>query len=108
MGGRGGMNRERLGVAHVREVRDELERVDEATASLGAALDPEAEDGARAARQVLLGARELLARLESRVVHPGHPLVFLEVARDGERVFRVAHDAQRQRLEALKEEERVE
>ena len=47
-------------------------------------------------------------RLEARVVDPRDALVPLEVPGDGERVRRVPLHPQRQRLEALQEEERVE
>ena len=46
---------QRLGVAHVGQVREQLDAVDEAAAGLEAALDAEGEDGAGAFGQVLAG-----------------------------------------------------
>ena len=47
-------------------------------------------------------------RLEARVADPGHLGPGLEPLGDRQRVLAVARDPQRQRLEALEEEERVE
>src|SRR5450432_1435450 len=83
VGGRGRVDGQCLGVAHVGQVRYELEAVDEAAAHRRAPLNAEAQDRARASRQILLGAAQLAARLEPRVVHPGHLLVALQMAGDG-------------------------
>ena len=57
MRGRGGMDDQRLGVADVGEMREQLQPLDEAPAGLAAALDVEAEDRAGALGQQLLGQR---------------------------------------------------
>src|SRR4029079_476700 len=55
VGGRRRMDDERLRIADVREVRKELDRIDEAHARGGAAADAEGQDSARAVRQVAAG-----------------------------------------------------
>ena len=55
MGGAGGVDHERLGVADVGEVGEELDGVDEPAAGVEVALDAEPDDGAEAAAEVFPG-----------------------------------------------------
>ena len=102
------MDDQRLGVADVGQQREDLDVVDEPPAGLDAALDPEGHDPAEAAGEVALGELVRRMRLETRVADPGHLGPGLQPLGDRERVLAVAGDPQRQRLEALQEEERVE
>src|SRR5690349_286130 len=108
VGRRRGVDDERLRVAHVREVRGELHRVDELLAGLEAALDAEGEHAAEAVPEVLARALVVRVLLEAGVVHPRHLRVALEPARQREGVVDVALPAQGERLEALQELEGVE
>src|SRR5271155_466499 len=106
---RGGrMDHEALRVADVREVREELHRVDELLPRRCSALDPKADYPAVLALQVLL--RQLVAGVvfEPRVVHPAHRGVGLQELCDLERVLRVPLLPQGERLDSLEQEERVE
>ncbi len=73
-----------------------------------AALDPERHERAVPAGEHAVGDPLVVARVEPRVVHPLHVRVVLKVPGDGERVGVVTLHPQRQRLDALQEEERVE
>ena len=102
------MDDQRLRVADVGQQAEDLDAVDEPATGLDAAPDAERHDAAEAALQV---AGRLAVRgmaLETRVAHPGDSVVALQPAGDRERVLAVALDPQRERLEALEEEERVE
>ena len=102
------MDDQRLRVADVGEQREDLDVVDEPPAGLDAALHAERHDAAEAAGEVLLGLLVAGMRLEARVADPGDLGPRLEPLGDRQRVLAVAGDAQRQRLEALQEQERVE
>ena len=95
----------RLRVSDVGENREDLavERVRETSGLIGAALDAEDDHSACAVREILL--REFRLR-EGRILDPGDLRVLLEVLCDRERVFAVARDAERQRLDALEEDPR--
>ena len=95
----------RLRVSDVGENREDLavERVRETSGLIGAALDAEDDHSASAVRKILL--REFRLR-EGRILDPGDLRVLLEVLCDRERVFAVARDAERQRLDALEEDPR--
>src|SRR5919112_1433640 len=54
MGGRRGMNHQRLRVADIRQVREELNVLDESSSGLESALDTETEDGAEQPIAVVL------------------------------------------------------
>ena len=60
------MNHQALGVADVGQVREHLQRFDEAAAGLEPALNAERQNAARAARQVALGQRVIGARRAGR------------------------------------------
>src|SRR3972149_5759687 len=102
------MDDQRLRVADVGQQREDLDAVDEPATGFGPTLDTEGYDAAKAAREVPL--RQLVARvrLEARVADPAHLRSGLQPPRNGERVLAVPGDAQRQRLEALEEQEGVE
>ncbi len=70
VGGGGGVDDERLGVAHVGQVRAELAGLDQAPPGLAAAADAEGEDRPGAARQVALGELAVGAVRQPRVAHP--------------------------------------
>ena len=88
--------------------REDLDVVDEPPTGLDAALHPERHDAAEAAGQVALGVLVRRVRLEARVADPGDLGPGLQPPGDRQRVLAVAGDPQRQRLEALEEQERVE
>ena len=69
---------------------------------------PNDDDRALAVREVLLGPLVPRARRQPRVLHPLHLVAGFEPLRDRQRVLRVTLHAQRQRLQTLQEEERVE
>ena len=98
-GRRGGMNHQALGVAHVGEVREQLQGVDELPAGFEAALDPEREDSPLALGQVLLRHRIVRAGREIGVVHPSDQWVRFEMLREGEGVGTVQVHAQGQGLQ---------
>ncbi len=66
------MDHQALGVAHIRQMGEHLERIDEALAGFQAAFDAERQDGAAAARQIFLSQRAIRARRQPRIVHPFH------------------------------------
>ena len=97
-----------LRVAHVGQVRAELERLDEALPRLAPALDAEGHDRARPAAA---GSARVVGVRRVGLVgvgDPRHPRVLAQEGGDGARVGDVAVHAQRERLEALQEQERVE
>ena len=100
MGGGPRVDGQRLGVADVGQVGDELEAVDNLAAGRAAALDAEAQHAAEAALEVLLGRLVRLVAREAGVRHPRDVGAFLEVLRERERVLGVPLGAERQRLEA--------
>src|SRR5262249_24126076 len=67
VGGRGGMNDQRAGVADIGEMREQLHVGDEPDACVVAAFEPECEAGARALRHVLLRQIVIAVAGESRV-----------------------------------------
>jgi len=73
-----------------------------------AAPDAERDDPAEAALEVLRGLLVARVRGEAGVAHPGHAVALLEPLGDRERVLAVALDPERQRLESLEEQERIE
>src|SRR5580692_1024263 len=64
MGGRGGVNHQRLRVANVCDEREEFEGVDQFLARLVATLDPEGDERSLAGGQVFLCPRMVGARLQ--------------------------------------------
>ena len=94
------MDRQRLAVAHIGQVGDELEVVNDLGARVVAALDAEGEDAAEAAGEVLLCELVRGVRFETEVGHPGDVVVALEPFRQCEGVLRVALGAETERFEA--------
>ena len=95
----------RLRVSDVGENREDLavERVRETSGLLRATLDAEDDHSACAVRKILLREFRLC---EGRVLDPRDLRVLLEVLCYRERVFAVARDTKRQRLDALEEDPR--
>ena len=102
------MDDQRLRVADVGEVAQELRRVDEALAGLRAALDAEVEQPRRALREILLRERVILVVRQARVVHPRDARVVLQELRHRERVRAMAIHAHGQRFQALQQQPGVE
>ena len=102
------MDDERLDIRDIGQQAEDLEMVDELLGRLSAALDLEREDGDTAVREVLLV--ELVVRMirQGRMVDLIDMRVLGEVVDDLEGVLDMALDAQRQRLRALQQQERVE
>ncbi len=105
---RGVVDRQRLRIADVREVAEQLKAVDEGLASLKAALYSERDERAAAADEHLLRQFVVVVALQARVVHPGDGVVGLEVLGDLQGVLLVTLHSQRERLDALQDEEGVE
>ena len=101
VGRRRRVDHQRLGVAHVRKITRQLERVDDfgAHRRVLAAVHSEAQHAAECIRPERL-ERQLvrLVRLEADVRDPGDLLVLLEVPRQSERVVAVALRTERERL----------
>lgn len=100
---RPGVDGQRLGVAHVGQVGDELEAVDDLAPRLAAPLDAEAEDAAEPPLEVPL--RQLVAwvAFQARVRHPADVGARLQVASQGQGVLGVSLPAQAERLKAQNE-----
>ena len=88
------MDHERARVADVRELREELEAVRHLDARRRAAFDAEDDHAALSIGQVLLGERVARIVRETRIAHPRHLRMGLQVLGDGERVRAVPRDAQ--------------
>ena len=99
---------QRLGVADIDQAHHQLQRVDEARASLLPALDAEGEDRRRLAAEIALGQFVLGVIGQAGVFHPGHLRVALQVLRDFQRVLGVPFHAQGQGFQALQDEEGIE
>ncbi len=108
MGRAGRMDDQALRVADVRQQAEDLDAVDQPPAGLRAALDAECQDAAVAALEVARGRRVRRVGREARVADPLDLGPVFEPAGDRQRVLAVALDPQRERLEALEEQERVE
>jgi hypothetical protein len=106
---RGGrMDREAAGVADVGDVIEQLQRVDEAPAGVAAGRELEADQPAEAALEIALGALAVDAGLHRRMDHPHHLGPAAQEVGDLLRVLHMAGDAQRQRLQPLDGQERIE
>ena len=108
VGRAGRVDDQRLGVADVGQVREQLQPLDEAPAGLEAAPDAEGEDRAGAFGQVALGQCAVGAVRQRRVVDPGDSRVRVQECGHRPRVGDVALHAQPERLQPLQEQERVE
>ena len=107
MRGGGGVDGEALGVADIREMREEFEALDEFRARRVAALD--AEDDHRAA----LAAEIFFVEFEIRIVGQtgeAHPLdlrMVFQMLRDSERVLAMPLHAERERFDSLQKHPRI-
>src|SRR5476649_1747718 len=101
------MDHQRLGVADIGEMREELQPFDEASACLASALDVEAEDRAGALGQQLLGQRMvgMIGQLGRSDALDGR--VGLEEIDHLARILSMPCDTQWEGLEALQKIERV-
>mmetsp|Transcript_31574 Transcript_31574/g.71332 ORF Transcript_31574/g.71332 Transcript_31574/m.71332 type:complete len:384 (+) Transcript_31574:347-1498(+) len=97
----------RLGVAHIRHVREDGEGLDDLLTRLLATLDAEDDHRAALALQILLLQLILLVALEPRVPDPLHLWVALEKLGNCEGVRAVLLHPERQRLDALQEDPRI-
>ena len=95
MRGRGRVYGQALGVAHVRQMAEHLQRLDKLHARLRAALDAEHDHGAALAVQVFLVQGIRRVTWEPGVPDPLHVGVTLQVARHLLRVLAVALHAKR-------------
>src|ERR1039458_2177154 len=102
------MDNQALGIADVCQVREQLHRVDELPARLQAAFDAKAHQAAEALLQIL--HRQLVARMlrQAGISHPAYQRVLLEEPRDLQRILAMLPLAQRQRLQPLQQQKRVE
>ena len=98
---------ERLRVADVDQSREQLQRVLEPRAALEPALHAEADDAAGLAAEVLLHQAVVGVVGQARVVHPADLRMLFQVLGDRHRVLADAVHAQRERLDALQDQEGV-
>ncbi len=102
------MGGQRARVADVDQAGEQLQRVEEAGAGLAPAGQAEGQQSRGAARQVLACQRMLRMVLQAGIGHPRHPRMGLQVARHRQGVGADALHAQRQGLDALQDQERIE
>ena len=102
------MDDERLDIRDIGQQAEDLEMVDELLGRLSAALDLEREDGDTAIRERTSCRARGPDDPQSRMVAFGDMRVLGEVVDDLEGVLDMALDAQRQRLRALQQQERIE
>src|SRR5581483_6610447 len=94
--------------ADVRQVRNQLQLLDERLAGRPATVDTEGEDGAGALRQVLLRQAVVRVVRQARVADPTDGRMIVQHLGNGERVLAVALHPQRQGLQAEQQQEGVE
>src|SRR5262249_27359761 len=105
---RGRMAGERLRVAQVDQALEQAKRVVELRSRRKAALDPEGQERAGAAAEILLRQRVVRAVREASIAHPVDATVTAKEFGDLARVLDVALDPQRHRLDPLQQQERIE
>src|SRR6185312_984876 len=104
----GRMDRQAARIADIGDVIEHLQRIDEAAAGIGTPGELEAQQAALPARQVF---RRAFRTDPGVVAGMDHPCYFLSPSQEGRRggsVFAVRAHPQRQRLQPLQEQERVE
>lgn len=97
------VNRERLTVAHVRQIADQLEVIHDLAAGAGIPFDAKTQDTTEATLEVFLRQLMALMALQTRVLDPRHVLILLEPLRELKCVLGVAFGAQTQRLDTEEE-----
>ena len=108
MRGGGRVDDQRARIADIGEVREQLHVGDELDAGVVAALQAEREDRAGAVRAIFLGEVVIAVAGEPRIADPGHARMRRDPFRDRQRIVAVPLHAQRQRLDAVEEEKRIE
>src|SRR4051794_40828543 len=108
MSGRGRVDGQRTCIADIRDVVEELQRVDELLPGVPPTLQFEPYQATVAALQIGPGASCRGSVLEARIDDPGYGRVIGQVLRDLRRVLAMLAHAKRERLEALNELERIE
>ena len=102
------MDDQRARVADIGEMREQLHVRDELHAGVVAALEAEGEHRARALRHVFLGEAVILVARQAGIADPRDLRMLREPFGDRLRVVAMALHAQRQRLDAGEDQERVE
>lgn len=105
---RGRVDHERLRVAHVCQVRGQLQTVNKGGASSGTTLDAKREHTSETILEVLLGQFVAGVACQTWVGDPRHARVALEVLCDSKGVVHVPLHSQAQSLETLKKQEGAE
>ena len=104
---RGRMAGERLGVADIDQPLEQLQRVVERLAGFEPAGDAEGQQRAGAAAEIFLRQRVIGIVGEAGVVDPVDARIVAQEFGDAARVLDVTLDAQRDRLDALQQQERA-
>ena len=102
------MDDQRAHIADVRDMTVQIECFDEPLAGIDATVDLEGKDSTGSLRRIL--AAELVPRAarQARIVHRDDLRMQLKPFGDLLRILDMTIDAQRQRLDALSDEERIE
>ena len=107
MRGRGRVDGQALGVAHIGQMGEKLESLDELLPGRGAALDAEDDHGSPLAVEILLVEFMVRIIFQSGITDPLDVRVLFEVLGDSQRVGAVFLHAQWQGFDALQEKPRV-
>ncbi len=107
MRGRGRVARQRLGVAHVHQALDQLERVVALLAAREPAMHPESHERAGAPVEVFLRERVMGAVGKGGIVDPGDARIVAQEFRHPPGILDMALDPQRHRLDPLQQQERA-
>ena len=94
------MNRKRLRITDIRQIRDKLEIIHHLTTRFATTLDPKRENTPKASRQILLRQLMTAVALEPGVADPRDVRVLLQPPGELERILRMSLAAQTQRLDA--------
>ena len=96
---------ERLGVAHIDQPLEQLERVVERLSSFQPAGYPESQQRAGAAAEIFLRQRVIGIVGEAGIIDPGDARIAAQEFGDAARILDVALDTQRHGLDALQQQE---
>ena len=105
MRGRGRVAGERLGIAHIDQPLEQLERVVERLARLEPADDAEGQERASAAVEIFPRQSVIGIIGKAGVIDPFDPRIAAQEFGDAARILDVALDAQRHRFDALQQQE---